>query len=102
MGLYLTQLMSYCGELQLTKIFILFIRFYFILLTSSSHTVSVDVVILSCLAGALRSYMKLCGVENPRDIRACLQVDVRPLHAGLKLDNQFTPVFVKLPVGTEG
>ena len=69
---------------------------------NSTRVISVDVVILSCLAGAFRSYMKLCGVEQPQDIRVCLHLDARPQHAGLRLDNKFAPVFVNLPAGTEG
>jgi hypothetical protein len=44
----------------------------------------------------------MCGVDHPDDVRVSLQVDMRPQHDKLRLDNRFSSVFVNLPSGTEG
>lgn len=62
----------------------------------------VNVILMSCLAGALRSYFHKCGIDHPDDVRVCLQVDIRPQHSKLRLDNCFSSIFVNLPSGTEG
>ncbi|EDO30538.1 predicted protein [Nematostella vectensis] len=62
----------------------------------------VDIVLMSCLAGALRSFLYKCGDEVPADVRACVQTDIRAQHSKLKLDSKFSAMFVDLPSGTEG
>ena len=61
-----------------------------------------DVVLLSCVAGAIRSFLQKCRVQDPDDILVCIRTDVRPQHTRLNLDNKFSLAFIKLPVGTEG
>jgi len=62
----------------------------------------VDIVLLSCVAGAFRSFLQKCKVQDPDDILVCVRTDVRPQHTKLKLDNKLSVAYVKLPVGTEG
>lgn len=62
----------------------------------------VDIVLLSCVAGAIRSFLQRCRVQYPDDILVCIRTDVRPQHTKLQLDNKFSLAFIKLPVGTEG
>lgn len=62
----------------------------------------VDIILLSCVAGAIRAFLQKCRALDPDDIRVCIRTDVRPQHAKLNLDNKFSLAFVKLPVGTEG
>ncbi|KAL9984675.1 hypothetical protein ACROYT_G006999 [Oculina patagonica] len=62
----------------------------------------VDVILLSCVAGAIRSFLQKCNVQYPDDILVCIRTDVRPQHTKLQLDNKFSLAFIKLPVGTEG
>lgn len=64
--------------------------------------VSVDIILLSCVAGAIRSFLQRCRVQYPDDILVCIRTDVRPQHTKLQLDNKFSLAFIKLPVGTEG
>jgi WS/DGAT/MGAT family acyltransferase len=61
---------------------------------------SVNDVLLSCVAGALRSYLVAKG--DPVDdvsIRALVPVNLRPIEKAYKLGNQFGLVFLDLPVG---
>ncbi|KXJ14224.1 uncharacterized protein LOC110239221 [Exaiptasia diaphana] len=62
----------------------------------------VNVILMSCLAGALRSYFYMCGIDHPDDLRACIKIDTRPQHTKLRLDNHLSYVFVDLPSATEG
>lgn len=61
-----------------------------------------DIILLSCVAGAIRSFLQKCRVQYPDDILVCIRTDVRPQHTKLRLDNKFSLAFIKLPVGTEG
>jgi WS/DGAT/MGAT family acyltransferase len=63
---------------------------------------SVNDVLLSCVAGALRSYLAAKG--EPVDgvmLRALVPVNLRPLEKAYKLGNQFGLVFLDLPIGIE-
>jgi diacylglycerol O-acyltransferase / wax synthase len=63
---------------------------------------SVNDVLLSCVAGALRAYLTKKG--DPVDgvaIRALVPVNLRPLDQALELGNQFGLVFLDLPIGVE-
>lgn len=62
----------------------------------------VDIILLSCVAGAIRAYLQKSKAINPDDIRVCIRTDLRPQHTKLNLDNQFSLAFINLPVGTEG
>ncbi|PFX32081.1 uncharacterized protein LOC111321353 [Stylophora pistillata] len=62
----------------------------------------VDIILLSCVAGAIRSFLQKSKILYPDDVRVCIRTDVRPQHSRLKLDNKFSMAFIKLPVGTEG
>lgn len=62
----------------------------------------VETVLLSCVAGAIRSYLQKHKCQDPDDILVCIRTDIRPQHTKLNLDNKFSLAFVKLPVGTEG
>ncbi|KAK2565198.1 hypothetical protein P5673_011127 [Acropora cervicornis] len=61
----------------------------------------VDIILLSCVAGAIRAYLQKSKAINPDDIRVCIRTDLRPQHTKLNLDNQFSLAFINLPVGTE-
>lgn len=61
---------------------------------------SVNDVLLSCVAGALRGY--LVGNGDDTDgvmLRALVPVNLRPLEKAYKLGNQFGLVFLDLPIG---
>ncbi len=63
---------------------------------------SVNDVLLSCVAGALRAYLvekgdPVAGVT----IRALVPVNLRPMEKAYKLGNQFGLVFLDLPIGIE-
>ena len=63
---------------------------------------SVNDVLLSCVAGALRGYL----VEKGDDVdgvmmRALVPVNLRPIEKAYKLGNQFGLVFLDLPIGIE-
>jgi WS/DGAT/MGAT family acyltransferase len=63
---------------------------------------SVNDVLLSCVAGAMRAYLADKG--EPVDglvIRALVPVNLRPLDKAYKLGNQFGLVFLELPIGIE-
>ena len=62
----------------------------------------VETVLLSCVAGAIRSYLQKHKYQDPDDILVCIRTDIRPQHTKLNLDNKSSLAFVKLPVGTEG
>jgi diacylglycerol O-acyltransferase len=63
---------------------------------------SINDVLLSCVAGALRSYLMQKGdnVES-LSIRALVPVNLRPAERAWKLGNRFGLVFLDLPVGIE-
>ena len=63
---------------------------------------SVNDVLLSCVAGALRRYL----VDKGDDVagvmlRALVPVNLRPMEKAYKLGNQFGLVFLDLPIGIE-
>ena len=63
---------------------------------------SINDVLLSCVAGALREY--LARKNDPTDgvmIRALVPVNLRPLEKAYRLGNQFGLVFLDLPIGIE-
>jgi len=63
---------------------------------------SVNDVLLSCVAGALREYLIGKGeVTDGVMIRALVPVNLRPLDKAYELGNQFGVVFLELPIGVE-
>ena len=63
---------------------------------------SVNDVLLSCVAGALRDYLVARG--DPVDgvmLRALVPVNLRPIESAYRLGNQFGLVFLELPIGIE-
>jgi len=63
---------------------------------------SINDVLLSCVAGALASYLrdKGDGTDGVM-IRALVPVNLRPMEKAYKLGNQFGLVFLDLPIGME-
>ena len=63
---------------------------------------SVNDVLLSCVAGALRDYLVARGdpVEGVM-LRALVPVNLRPIESAYRLGNQFGLVFLELPIGIE-
>ncbi|MFO1415437.1 MAG: wax ester/triacylglycerol synthase family O-acyltransferase [Burkholderiales bacterium] len=63
---------------------------------------SVNDVLLSCVAGALRTYLVEKG-DAVEDVvlRALVPVNLRPIEKAYKLGNQFGLVFLDLPIGIE-
>ena len=63
---------------------------------------SVNDVLLSCAAGALRAYLSGKG-DDVADVmlRALVPVNLRPMEKAYKLGNQFGLVFLDLPIGIE-
>ena len=63
---------------------------------------SVNDVLLSCVAGALRGYLVDKGdATEDLMIRALVPVNLRPLEKAYRLGNQFGLVFLDLPIGIE-
>ena len=63
---------------------------------------SVNDVLLSCVAGALREYLVDKGdATDGVMMRALVPVNLRPLEKAYKLGNQFGVVFLELPIGIE-
>ena len=63
---------------------------------------SVNDVVLSCAAGALREYLVHKGdATDGVMMRALVPVNLRPLEKAYKLGNQFGLVFLDLPIGIE-
>ena len=63
---------------------------------------SVNDVLLSCVAGALRDYLAAKGdATDGVMIRAMVPVNLRPLEKAYRLGNQFGLVFLELPLGIE-
>ena len=63
---------------------------------------SVNDVLLSCVAGALRGYLVDKGddVEGVM-VRALVPINLRPMEKAYKLGNRFGVVFLELPIGIE-
>jgi len=63
---------------------------------------SINDVLLSCVAGALASYLrdKGDGTDGVM-LRALVPVNLRPMEKAYKLGNQFGLVFLDLPIGME-
>jgi diacylglycerol O-acyltransferase len=63
---------------------------------------SVNDVLLSCVAGALREYLTRKGdATDGVMIRALVPVNLRPAEKAYRLGNQFGLVFLDLPIGIE-
>jgi diacylglycerol O-acyltransferase len=63
---------------------------------------SVNDVLLSCVAGALRGYLAAKGdAIDGVMIRALVPVNLRPMEKAYRLGNQFGLVFLDLPIGIE-
>ena len=62
---------------------------------------TVNDVMMSCLAGAYLDYFRQQGAPPPNHVIASVPVDLRPPHAKLDLKNQFTLVYLQLPVFIE-
>jgi diacylglycerol O-acyltransferase / wax synthase len=63
---------------------------------------SVNDVLLSCVAGALRGYLADKGDDvSGVMMRALVPVNLRPMEKAYKLGNQFGVVFLDLPIGIE-
>jgi diacylglycerol O-acyltransferase / wax synthase len=63
---------------------------------------SVNDVLLSCVAGALRAYLQSKG-DNVADVmmRALVPVNLRPMEKAYQLGNRFGLIFLDLPIGIE-
>ena len=62
---------------------------------------TVNDVMVSCLAGALRTYLKDCSMEKPQDVWAAVPVDVRASRKSMKFKNNFALVLLRAPVEVE-
>ncbi len=63
---------------------------------------SINDVLLSCVAGALGSYLKSFGDEiEGKEIRAMVPVNLRPVEDAYELGNRFGLAPVVLPIGIE-
>jgi WS/DGAT/MGAT family acyltransferase len=63
---------------------------------------SINDVLLSCVAGAIGSYLKSFGDEIAgKEIRAMVPVNLRPIEDAYKLGNHFGLAPVVLPIGIE-
>ena len=63
---------------------------------------SINDVLLSCVAGALREYLARKGDSTDGVmIRAMVPVNLRPIEKAYRLGNQFGLVFLDLPIGIE-
>ncbi|HVE49653.1 MAG TPA: wax ester/triacylglycerol synthase family O-acyltransferase [Casimicrobiaceae bacterium] len=63
---------------------------------------TVNDVLLSCVAGALRSYLVAKGdAVDDVHMRALVPINLRPLEKAYKLGNRFGLVFLDLPIGIE-
>lgn len=63
---------------------------------------SINDVLLSCVAGAIGSYLKSFGDEiEGKEIRAMVPVNLRPMEEAYKLGNCFGLAPVVLPIGVE-
>jgi len=63
---------------------------------------SINDLLLSCVAGALRDYLIEHGdAVDALTVRALVPVNLRPMERAYKLGNQFGLVFLDLPIGIE-
>jgi len=63
------------------------------------HGATINDVLISAVAGALREYLAERGEPvDDLEIRAAVPVNLRPIERGLELGNSFGLVFVSLPV----
>ncbi len=62
---------------------------------------TVNDVLMSCLAGAMRDYFKRHADRIPPHIQCYIPVDLRSLAGKVSLDNQFALVFMALPLDRE-
>jgi len=63
---------------------------------------SVNDVLLSCVAGALRGYLVAKGESvDGVMLRALVPVNLRPIEEAYRLGNQFGLVFLELPIGID-
>ena len=63
---------------------------------------SINDVLLSCVAGAMRAYLQEKGDPTGGvTVRALVPVNLRPIEKAYKLGNQFGLVFLDLPIGIE-
>ncbi|HEY6892931.1 MAG TPA: wax ester/triacylglycerol synthase family O-acyltransferase [Rhodanobacteraceae bacterium] len=63
---------------------------------------SVNDLLLACVAGALRDYLRERGDRvDGVTVRALVPVNLRPIEKAYRLGNQFGLVFLDLPVGIE-
>jgi WS/DGAT/MGAT family acyltransferase len=63
---------------------------------------SVNDVLLSCVAGALRAYLAEKGDDVAVVmVRALVPINLRPIEKAYKLGNRFGVVFLELPIGIE-
>jgi diacylglycerol O-acyltransferase len=63
---------------------------------------TINDVLLACVAGALRQYLLGRGAAiDGLSIRAAVPVNLRPLDAPVGLGNQFSLIFLSLPVGLD-
>jgi WS/DGAT/MGAT family acyltransferase len=63
------------------------------------HRATVNDVLISAVAGALREYLEGRGEDvDQLEIRAAVPVNLRPLERGLELGNSFGLVFLPLPI----
>jgi diacylglycerol O-acyltransferase / wax synthase len=63
---------------------------------------SVNDVLLSCVAGAMRAYLAEKGDSTEGvTVRALVPVNLRPMDKAYRLGNQFGLVFLDLPIGIE-
>jgi len=59
---------------------------------------TVNDVLLSCLAGALRQHFLANALEVPKEIVTSIPVDTRPMTEAVALNNRISLVFMKLPI----
>ncbi|XP_029199396.2 wax ester synthase/diacylglycerol acyltransferase 8-like [Acropora millepora] len=62
---------------------------------------TVNDILMSCFTMALRKYFQRKGIDNPKDLTACLAVDIRAPTKELSCDNQFTFIFPKMATATK-
>ena len=63
------------------------------------HDATVNDILISAVAGALRDYLEERGEPvDELEIRAAVPVNLRPVERGLELGNSFGLVFVALPI----
>ena len=59
-------------------------------------------LLIATLAGILRNYLKLKGINNPFDMKMVMPVDLTSNKYPFKLKNNSTLISIKMPVNTEG